>query len=142
MPLVRADAVLLGQVFANLLENALKPHARRLAAHDRGARHQRATRAVEVDVADRGPGLAPGDEERVFEKFYRAKSAKSRGVGLGLAICRGVVVAHGGDIRAIAREGGGTIFRFTLPVAGAPLTEADVDEEERAASARPIEERA
>ncbi len=72
-----------------------------------------------VEVADRGPGLAAGDEARVFEKFYRAGSAGG-GVGLGLAICRGIVEAHGGRIWAENRPGGGAAFRFALPVEGQP----------------------
>jgi len=71
-------------------------------------------------VADRGPGLAPGEAERIFEKFYRGHAAPPRGVGLGLAICRGVVEAHAGRIWAENRSGGGVDFRFTLPIAGSP----------------------
>ena len=72
-------------------------------------------------MADRGPGLAIGDEQRIFEKFYRAPSAADRGgVGLGLAICRGIIATHGGRIWAENRAGGGVIFRFTLPLDGSP----------------------
>jgi two-component system sensor histidine kinase KdpD len=74
---------------------------------------------VEVEVADEGPGLPPGAEERVFEKFYRAESAP-RGFGLGLPICRAIVAAHGGRIWAERREGRGTRFRFTLPLGETP----------------------
>jgi two-component system sensor histidine kinase KdpD len=74
---------------------------------------------VIVEVADRGPGLAPGDEERVFEKFYRAQ-ASPHGVGLGLAICRGIVEAHGGRMWAENRPDGGAAFLFELPVEGQP----------------------
>ena len=66
-------------------------------------------------MADRGPGLAADELERVFEKFYHAKSA-SAGAGLGLAICRAVIEAHGGRIWAENRPGGGAVFRFTLPL--------------------------
>ena len=72
-----------------------------------------------VEVADRGPGLAPGDEVRVFEKFYRAQ-ASPHGVGLGLAICRGIVEVHGGRIWAENRPAGGVAFRFELPIEGQP----------------------
>jgi two-component system sensor histidine kinase KdpD len=70
---------------------------------------------VEVVVADRGPGIAKEDAERVFDKFYRVREAEGGGVGLGLTICRGIVEAHGGRIRVEPREGGGAAFRFTLP---------------------------
>ncbi len=81
-----------------------------------------------VEVADRGPGLAAGDEARVFEKFYRAGSAPG-GVGLGLAICRGIVEAHGGRIWAENRPAGGAAFRFELPIDGQPphLAIGDLD---------------
>jgi two-component system sensor histidine kinase KdpD len=75
---------------------------------------------VRVEVADRGPGFAPGEEERVFDKFYRGQTADSRGVGLGLAICRAIVEAHGGKIWAENRPGGGALFRFTLPAKDVP----------------------
>jgi two-component system sensor histidine kinase KdpD len=69
---------------------------------------------VLVEVADEGPGLVPGTEERVFEKFYRGET-QARGAGLGLPICKAVIEAHGGRIWAenLAR---GVAFRFTLPV--------------------------
>ena len=114
LPLVRIDPVLIEQLLINLLDNALKytpdgtPIEISAAAGDGG---------VVVEVADRGPGLAAGDEERVFEKFYRARAqaTSTPGSGLGLAICRGIVEAHGGRIEAANRAGGGALFRFTLP---------------------------
>ena len=110
LPLVPADAVLLEQVFANLIENALL-HAPGTAPIEISAR--RTGESVAVEVADRGPGLPPGDQERVFEKFYRGKPG---GAGLGLAISRAVVEAHSGSISASNREGGGAVLRFTLPL--------------------------
>ncbi len=73
-----------------------------------------------VEVADHGPGLPSGEEQRVFEKFFRGHFAATRGAGLGLAICRGFVEAHGGRIWAENRQVGGAVFRFTLPLAGTP----------------------
>ena len=68
-----------------------------------------------VEVCDEGAGLPPGTEERVFEKFRR--EGRERGsFGLGLAICRAIVVAHGGRIWAENLPGGGAAFRFTLPL--------------------------
>jgi two-component system sensor histidine kinase KdpD len=72
-----------------------------------------------VRVADDGPGLPPGDEERVFEKFVRGRPGPAdgrRGVGLGLAIVRAVVEAHGGHIVARNRSTGGAEFLITLPL--------------------------
>lgn len=69
-----------------------------------------------VDVADRGPGIPPGEESRIFDKFFRGKFAREGGAGLGLTICRGIVEAHGGRIWVENRPGGGAIFRFTIPL--------------------------
>ncbi|MEK9144013.1 MAG: DUF4118 domain-containing protein, partial [Elusimicrobiota bacterium] len=109
LPLVYVDPVLMELVFVNLIENAVR-HAPD-AELDISARER--MDALEVSVADRGPGLKPEDLERVFEKFYRASAAP--GAGLGLAICRAVLEAHGGSIRAENRPGGGAVFRLTLP---------------------------
>jgi two-component system sensor histidine kinase KdpD len=112
LPMVFVDDVLLGQVLWNLLENAAKytpPGAPlELAAFESGG-------AILIEVRDRGPGIAPGEEERIFEKFYRGKSDNVRGAGLGLPICRAIVQAHRGTIQALARDGGGTTFRISLP---------------------------
>jgi two-component system sensor histidine kinase KdpD len=74
---------------------------------------------ITVELADRGPGIPAGEEEHIFEKFVRGRSMGS-GVGLGLAICRSILEAHGGKIWAENREGGGAVFRFTLSSAGLP----------------------
>jgi K+-sensing histidine kinase KdpD len=113
LPLVPIDDVLIEQVLINLLDNAIKytdansPLEVSASSSDSG---------VMVEVADRGPGLEAGNEERVFEKFYRGERRQTRGAGLGLAICRGIVETHGGRIWAENRAGGGTVFRFTLPM--------------------------
>ncbi len=80
-----------------------------------------------MSVADHGPGLPEGAEEQVFEKFYRGETSRgSGGVGLGLAICRGIVEAHGGRIHATNRRGGGAVFTFALPLGGeAPKIEPE-----------------
>ena len=114
LPILPLDESLIELVLINLVENALKytpPGSPiRIAAAARDG-------AVEFEVADRGPGVPPGQEAQIFEKFYRAsKGTAQRGVGLGLAIARGIVVAHGGHIVAGAREGGGASFRFTIPI--------------------------
>jgi len=119
LPLVRFDAVLIERVLCNLLENAAKytPAGSRIeiAAARRGA-------WIDVTVQDNGPGLRPGSEETIFEKFTRGERESALpGVGLGLAICRAIVEAHGGTIRACASPLGGAGFVFSLP-AGTPPT--------------------
>ncbi len=72
---------------------------------------------VEITVADRGIGIAPEDLTRVFDKFYRVgRPEQANGTGVGLAICREVLAAHGGSIRADNRKGGGTVVTMTLPL--------------------------
>lgn len=111
LPLVPMDGVLIDQVLVNLLDNVAKytpadsPVSVSARTSDGG---------VLVEVADEGPGLPAGSEERVFEKFYRA-SAGQRGFGLGLPICKAIVTAHEGRIWAENRVPRGASFRFTLP---------------------------
>jgi signal transduction histidine kinase len=71
-----------------------------------------------LTVSDRGPGVAPAERERIFEPFYRAQGASETagGVGLGLALVRGIVQQHAGTVECLPREGGGSVFRVTLPV--------------------------
>ncbi len=115
LPLIFVDGLLLEQLFVNLLENAAR-HTPPEAAVSITARP--ATGWVEVTVADEGPGLPPGSEERVFEKFYRAgpSADSSRGSGLGLAICRAIAKVHGGTIQAANRPGGGLAITLRLPL--------------------------
>jgi two-component system, OmpR family, sensor histidine kinase KdpD len=127
LPLVPVDGILVEQALVNLLENAAK-HTDPPGAIEVTARAE--IGSVVVEVADEGPGLPPGTEERVFEKFYRAESA-GRGFGLGLPICRAIATAHGGHIRAERREGRGTRFLLTLPL-GATPPPAREDDGERA----------
>jgi two-component system sensor histidine kinase KdpD len=116
-PLAFVDGLLIQQVLANLLENALR-HATNgpieISAEFDGPR-------LLIEVADRGPGIAPGDEERIFEKFYRpADGPVHSGAGLGLTICRGFVELHQGTIVADNRPGGGARFRVALPQPDTP----------------------
>lgn len=122
-PLVSADAVLLAQVFVNLLENAGK-HTPPASPIDVRAHVVDAT--VVIEVADRGPGLPPGDPARLFEKWTRGPDARTQGAGLGLAICRGIVQAHGGAIEACAREDGGAIFRFRIAGEPSPALPSEI----------------
>jgi two-component system sensor histidine kinase KdpD len=116
LPLLSADPVLLGQVFVNLLENAVK-HTPSGCPIEIRARHSDGV--MEVEVSDRGPGLPPGSESQIFEKFYRGPQTGASGTGLGLAIARGIVQAHGGTLTAENRPGGGAVFRLTFPRTGA-----------------------
>ncbi len=116
LPMVPMDELLIEQVLINLLENAAK-HTPPATPVTISAWTDDA--AVVVEVADRGPGIPPGAEEIVFQKFYRAQGAdQSSGAGLGLAICRGIIAAHGGKIWVEPRTSGGAAFRFTLPLEG------------------------
>ncbi|MEW5738535.1 MAG: sensor histidine kinase KdpD [Myxococcota bacterium] len=117
VPLVSVDPVLFEQVLLNLFENALK-YTPPGSPIDVLARVM--PDVIELEVADRGPGFDPADAERLFEKFYRGAHLGTSGAGLGLAVCRGIVEAHGGRITAQLREGGGARFVITLPVVGTP----------------------
>ena len=118
LPMVPIDAVAMEQVLINLLDNAAEYTPPRstieIAAHAEPGR-------LILTVADHGPGLPAGTEDRVFQKFFRADATHGRrGIGLGLAICKGLVQAHGGAIKASNRAQGGTVFSITLPIEGAP----------------------
>jgi two-component system sensor histidine kinase KdpD len=117
LPLVSCDEVLIAQVFTNLIENAIK-HTPAGTAIEIGARVEAGN--VRVRVRDHGPGLPPGQEARVFEKFHRARVEEAQsGFGLGLTICKYIVEAHGGTIAAANHPEGGAEFVFTLPISGA-----------------------
>ena len=116
--LVPVDNVLIEQVLVNLLENAAK-YTPPGTPIDVAA--QRVDDEIVVEVADRGPGIPDDEQERIFDKFHRGPSERTKGgVGLGLTICRAVVVAHGGRIWVENRGGGGASFKFALPLGGEP----------------------
>jgi two-component system sensor histidine kinase KdpD len=124
LPLVPLDDLLIQQVLTNLVENAAKYTPADSPIEIAASIHND---AVVISVADRGPGLKQEDRERVFEKFFRSTTNGIRsGVGLGLAICRGIVELHGGRIWAENRPQGGAIFRFTLPVGDHLLAEQTI----------------
>lgn len=115
--LVELDYLEIDQVLTNLIENAVRytpvESPIEISAHSKGEQ-------VEISVADRGPGIPPSDLTRVFDKFYRVLSGEHpggypMGSGLGLAVCKGLVEAHGGRIWAELRPGGGLIIFVTLP---------------------------
>lgn len=116
--MVNIDAVSMEQVLVNLVNNAIE-YTPAGSPLDLTARAEQGH--VVLEVGDRGPGIPPGKEKQVFEKFFRFHSTGGRrGIGLGLAICRGIVEAHGGKIAAANRQGGGAVFQIELPVEGAP----------------------
>jgi two-component system sensor histidine kinase KdpD len=112
LPLLYVDPVLFEQVLINVLENAAKhtPRGTPIAIAARSDPEQ-----VTIEISDRGPGISATPIERIFDKFQRGPGASAGGVGLGLAISRGIVEAHGGTILASNREGGGAAFAVRLP---------------------------
>ena len=118
LPPVSLDYAEIDQVLSNLVENAAK-YAPRSTTIDVTAR--RVGDMIEVEVGDRGPGIPAESLGRIFEPFYRARRDGPSGVGLGLAVAKGLVEAHGGTIVARNRDGGGAQVTFSLPVE-APVT--------------------
>lgn len=112
VPLVLVDPVLIEQLLVNLLENAEKhtPATASIEVHARVSGE-----SVILDVLDDGPGIPPGAQQRIFEKFYRGPHVGRVGAGLGLAICRGIAEAHGGQIIAENREPRGAAFHVSIP---------------------------
>ncbi|RJG07405.1 two-component system sensor histidine kinase KdbD [Noviherbaspirillum cavernae] len=126
LPLVRFDAVLIERVLCNLLENAAKYTP---AGSTIEIAAETAEPFLNIVVRDNGPGLPPGREEALFEKFTRGeRESATPGVGLGLAICRAIVEAHGGTIRAGNAQEGGASFLFTIPLGTPPAMPDIVDE--------------
>lgn len=117
LPPVELDYLEIDQVLTNLIENAVRytpAHSPiEVCAEARDGQ-------IEISVADRGPGIPSGEMAYIFDKFYRVRAmdttARTTGSGLGLAVSKGLVEAHGGRIQVENRAGGGAIFRFTLPI--------------------------
>ncbi|HIH2645131.1 TPA: ATP-binding protein, partial [Burkholderia cenocepacia] len=147
LPLLQMDAVLMERLFTNLFENAAK-YTPPDTSLDIGA--ERVTDDgqpfVRVHVDDHGPGLPAGMETRIFDKFTRGeKESATPGIGLGLAICRAIVEAHGGKIGALNRTAPdghvtGARFWFTLPVDTPPAAPAVSDDEPDLPGASPPSE--
>jgi two-component system sensor histidine kinase KdpD len=126
LPLVKCDAVLIERVLVNLLENAAKYTPAdaivEVVAESAGD-------AMRVTVADNGPGIRPGTEQEIFNKFSRGvRESATSGVGLGLAICKAIIEAHGGTISVTNRAERGAAFTFTLPASEAQPLAPDIDE--------------
>ncbi|WP_175834066.1 DUF4118 domain-containing protein [Burkholderia cenocepacia] len=147
LPLLQMDAVLMERLFTNLFENAAK-YTPPDTSLDIGA--ERVTEDgqpfIRVHVDDHGPGLPAGMETRIFDKFTRGeKESATPGIGLGLAICRAIVEAHGGKIGALNRTAPdghvtGARFWFTLPVDTPPAAPAVPDDESDLPGASPPSE--
>ncbi len=131
LPLIRADRDLLGQVFTNLIINAQqalqeRPNPRRIRVSTR-----REDANIVIDFVDNGPGVAPEVAEKIFEPYFTTKPV-GVGTGIGLSICRNVVVAHGGEMKLLTNDDEpGAHFRIVLPMreTGAPdIAGPDADE--------------
>ena len=119
LPQVIADRDRLAQVLTNLVGNALKftPEGGRVTIRASGTGDE-----VEISVEDTGPGISPEDLPRIFDPYWQAGRTARLGAGLGLTIAKGIVEAHGGQIRVASKPGEGTTFTFTLPITG-PMPE-------------------
>ena len=123
LPLLEVDASLIERVLVNLVDNALK-YTPADATISIGAKT--VGESMSCFVEDNGPGLPPGDAEHLFEPFVRGrKESAISGVGLGLALCRSIVGAHGGTIRAEAARASGTRFEILLPLGSPPEVEEE-----------------
>jgi C4-dicarboxylate-specific signal transduction histidine kinase len=123
LPAVRGERVPLQQVVMNLAVNAVE--AMRERPHDERVltiRTSHTPQQVRVSVADTGPGIDPDNVQALFEPF---RTTKADGLGMGLAICRSIVEAHGGRLRARNRRRRGAVFSFTLPVTGSSELRGD-----------------
>jgi signal transduction histidine kinase len=122
VPPVEGDRARVQQVLQNVLSNAVSVTPRGGAVcvgyRQRGAH-------VVFSVADGGPGVAPEDRRRIFERYWRGAEAGHRGVGLGLSIAKGIVEAHGGRLWVATRRGRGAVFRFSLPLAVAEVARGE-----------------
>jgi two-component system sensor histidine kinase KdpD len=116
--LAPCDGALIEQALVNLLENAAKYTIEGTPIEVSATK---VNSNIVVEVSDRGPGVPAEEQERIFDKFHRGPSERTKaGVGLGLTICRAIVTTHGGRIWVENREGGGASFKFSLPLEGEP----------------------
>lgn len=118
LPLIEMDGLLIEQALVNLLDNAIR------YTRENGGIEIAVTledNLLHLSVSDNGAGLPPGDEKAVFDKFYTHGHRKEGNAGLGLAICKGIVEAHGGMIEGHNNERGGATIHFTLPLAAPTL---------------------
>jgi two-component system sensor histidine kinase KdpD len=119
---VKLDFALTEQILANLLSNAAQ-HAPAGTPVEVRARIE--SDDLVLEVADRGPGLPPGNPERLFDRFQRGPTAAPGGTGLGLSLVKGFAEAQGGTVTAANRDGGGAMFTVRLPLAQMPPVPQD-----------------
>lgn len=120
MVLLQADGPLLERIFINLLENALKYAGNQAKI---GIIGRAEAGKLQLQVWDDGPGIPPGREQQIFDKFVRGREESAiPGVGMGLAICRAIIELHHGQIKVSNRPEGGACFQFYLPMPSTPLT--------------------
>ena len=115
--MVKADPVLIAQLISNLLDNALK--------YSDGAIDLTVSadsKQLVVTVKDRGPGISEEAQDIIFKPYTRSDQSGQRGAGLGLALCKAIAEAHGGQLTFSARKSGGSNFSLTLPIETQPAT--------------------
>ncbi|MFP8873156.1 MAG: HAMP domain-containing sensor histidine kinase, partial [Myxococcota bacterium] len=119
LPQALFDCAGVEQVLTNLIENAIRyTDGPGEVSIEATAVQTASGAAIEVSVSDRGPGIAEGERDRLFEPYFRGnRGNQAAGLGLGLSICKRIVEAHGGSIYVSNRPGGGSRFAFTVPVA-------------------------
>jgi signal transduction histidine kinase len=115
---VQGDAVRLRQIVSNLLSNALKftPSGGHVTVSVAGR-----DGAAVLEVQDSGPGIPPDEIDRVFDRFYRGRTVRAGGSGIGLAVIRDLVGAHGGEVSVESEPGRGSRFLVVLPRASEPV---------------------
>jgi two-component system, OmpR family, sensor histidine kinase KdpD len=113
---VRGDADFLQKVLTNLIDNAARYSRRGTTITVTG---EEAAGHAQISVADQGVGIDPAEQALIFERFYRGKgqAEHTSGTGMGLAISRAIVEAHGGDLKVLSQPGRGSVFTMTLPSA-------------------------
>lgn len=116
LPLVEIDEILFQLVFQNLIENAVKYTSSETPIKIKAYIIKK---ELLIEVSDQGLGIKPGDEEQIFNKFFQSGKS-SNGIGLGLAICRSIIAAHGGTITACNQLSGGALFSIRLPLTKTP----------------------
>jgi two-component system sensor histidine kinase KdpD len=120
LPLIKADPVLIAQLLGNLLDNALKYSSEAIDLVVSVADH-----SLRVSVKDHGPGIPVEQHGAIFEPYSRNDHSGQRGAGLGLAVCRAIAAAHGGNLTVRRRNAGGSNFTLSLPIdAQQPIREA------------------
>ncbi|HEU5431971.1 MAG TPA: ATP-binding protein [Thermomicrobiales bacterium] len=128
LPLVNVDYVEISQVLVNLVENAVKYTP---AGTTVDVSVRQIPGAIEFAVSDEGPGIPEAHQARIFDHFVRAAPSEIRGAGIGLAICKGLVQAHGGQIGVVSERGHGARFWFTLPLDDEAAQPAQAEEQRR-----------